>query len=121
MSFHQIPLLLLDVASPFPLLATHGLSPDSSVADKDFTITQDGEYQDAPFCILLYLILSFNLTLHAYPSILTQHASSKYSRTHKVKSQIATHTVLRSNTTYSLYVSSQPRLYAAGGVVYNTD
>jgi len=71
-SFYQIPFLLLDLASPFLSLAVKGTATDSRVVSTNFAITQRWGYQNITFFITLYLILTFNLSLHTHPLIHTE-------------------------------------------------
>ena len=71
-SFYQIPFLLLDLASPFLSLAIKGTVTDSRVVSTNVAITQRWGYQNIMFFITLYLILTFNLSLHTHPLIHTE-------------------------------------------------
>lgn len=63
-SFYQIPFSLLDSASQFLLLATQGTSPDSRAVSANFRIRQRQRHQDATSSSAVYLILTFNWSLH---------------------------------------------------------
>ena len=69
--FHQIPSLLLDLASPVLPLAIKCTTTDSRAVSTNFTITQRWGYQNITFFITLYLILTFTLSLHTHPLIHT--------------------------------------------------